>query len=217
MALFYFVVSTFPFALYLLALAWLHARAVPTVISGRRDFVALCLSLSGVFFIGPGQLLVTWGAAAVWKNYTWLLIALFCFLVVVLIASNLRPKIVVYNAAAEALRKTITTTALTLDDEACWNGASLNMPGLGVQFYLETAGIGRVATLVRIGSEKSLEGWNRFAVALNAALKKLEKSKNKTCCVILGLIGASLLTADVVCVLKYYDALRETASFYLSL
>ena len=75
MTLFYFVVATFPLALYWLALAWLHGRSVPCAVSGRRDFIALCLALSGVFFIGPGQLLTTWGASAVWGKYVWALLA----------------------------------------------------------------------------------------------------------------------------------------------
>ena len=217
MTLFYFVVATFPLALYWLALAWLHGRSVPCAVSGRRDFIALCLALSGVVFIGPGQLLTTWGASAVWGKYVWALLAALEFLVALLIASNLRPRIVVYNADPEALRKTLTRTALELDDEACWSGAALNMPGLGVQFYLDSSGIGRVASLVQIGSVRSLDGWTRFSRALKVQLGEAEKSRRAFSCVFFAFLGLGTLALDALCFLQRHAELREAADFYLSI
>lgn len=216
MAYFYYVIATIPFALYLLGLAFLHARSKPCLVTGRRDFTALCLSLSGVFFIGPGQLLVTWGAAMVWGKYIWVLLAILCYLLVVVIGANLRPRLIVYNVTVEALRKTLTTTALKLDDEACWNGVALNMPKLGVQFYIDASGIGSVATLTRIGSERSYEDWKRFAGALKRAIRRSEPSRGKFCSIFFTLIGAGMLIADSVIFWLHYDALRDAAAFYLS-
>ncbi len=216
MTLFYFVVASFPFALYLLTLACIHSRAVPFVVGGRRDFIAMCLALSGVFFIGPGQLLVTWGAAAVWGKYVWALLAALCFLVVLLISSNMRPRIVVYNASRESLRKTLTTTAISLDDEACWSGSALNMPGLGVQFYLDAQGLGRAATIVRIDPGPSQEGWLRFARELKKAANSAERARGRATCAVFSILGLGLLIADAFCFLQRQDALREAFSFYMS-
>lgn len=216
MTLFYFVVASFPFAIYLLTLAWIHSRSVPFVVTGRRDFVALCLALSGVFFIGPGQLFVTWGAAAVWGAYVWLLIAALCFLVVLLIASNMRPRLIVYNAARESLRKTLTTTAISLDDEACWSGSALNMPGLGVQFFVDARGFGRAFSIIRIDSGGSQEGWNRFANELKHAALSAERAKSRASRVVFSVLGLALFAANAWCVLQRPDVLREALSFYLS-
>ncbi len=217
MAWFYFVVATVPFALYLLTLACIHARSKPFLVSGRRDFTGLCLALAGVFFIGPGQLLATWGAAAVWGKYVWILLFVLCFLVVVLIGTNLRPRLIVYNVVVESLRKTLTTTALELDTEACWSGASLNMPVLGVQFYLDASGLGHVATLTRIGDESSNEGWQRFSLALIKALDRSERARGKACAIFFALLGVGTIVADVAIVCLRYDAVRDAAAFYLSL
>lgn len=218
MALFYFVVATFPFALYMLMIAWFYACSKPRVISGQRDLFVLFLSMSGVFFIGPGQLMVSWGAAAVWGKYAWLLIATLILLFLWVVVSNLRSRLIVYNISTETLRKTLTKVALELDDEACWSGAALNMPGLGVQFYLDPVGLGRVATLTRIGSDRNSEPWNRFAKALVVALKDAPATKKaKVFGACYGILGAFLLGADAFCVFLHHDALREAASFYLSL
>ena len=225
MTAFYFVVATFPIAIYALALARLRGRSSPTAVSGRRDFLALCAALSGVFFIGPGQLLVSWGAADIYGGKgAWGLADALCVLVATLIALNLRSRIVVYNVGREDLKKVLTTTAAGLDDEARWSGASLNLPGLEAQFYLEYSGFGRVATIVRIGDSSSTTGWNRFAKAFVDALKnspkvalsKAEKVKGGLVCAGFALFGLALLAADAYCFLRHREALREALEFYMS-
>ncbi len=216
MTLFYFVVASLPVALYLLTLTWVHCRSVPLVVNGRHDFLILCSALSGVFFIGPGQLLVTWGAAAFWGKYVWILIAALCYLVAALIAANLRPRLIIYNVAKDSLKKTLTTTALSLDDEACWSGVSLNMPSLGVQFYVDFSGVGRVASLIQIGNERSKEGWAKFCKALAGNLRQVEQPRRYFASVLFLIISAVLLTIDFLAVLLHGDALNEAVEFYLS-
>ena len=215
MTIFYFVVATFPIALYFLALACVYGRTTPLVVGGRRDFFALCLALSGVFFIGPGQLLATWGASVVWGKYVWILIASFYLFGATFASYFVRPRLIVYNVGWEALRKTLTTTAIELDDDSRWSGAALNMPGLGAQFYVES-GLGRVATIARIGSFASVDGWNRFSRALAAALRVGEKSKGRKERALFLIVGFALFVADSYCVLHFRDAFQDAANFYLS-
>ncbi|MCF0233479.1 MAG: hypothetical protein HUK22_00710, partial [Thermoguttaceae bacterium] len=70
---FYLLVATFPLGLYAIALSALHGRSTPFAVDGRRDFLALALALSGVFFIGPGQAAVPFNAAAFWHARVWIL------------------------------------------------------------------------------------------------------------------------------------------------
>lgn len=139
--------------------------------------MALALALSGVFFVGPGQAAIPYGAALVWGRNVWLLGAALYFCVVVLISSTLRPRIVVYNATRDQLRKALATIAISLDDEARWAGSALNLPGLSVQLYVDSAGIGRVATLVGVGMERSAQGWRRLEAELTTRLKESEPSR----------------------------------------
>lgn len=211
---FYIVVAGFPLALYFIALACLHWRSTPFAVDGRRDFVALAFALSGVFFVGPGQAAVPYGAALVWKNGVWILCGALYFLVVLLISSTLRPKIVVYNATRDQLRKILSTLAVTLDDEARWAGLALNLPGLGVQFYLDDAGIGRVATLVAIGP-RSAQGWKRLENELTARLKD-EKAARPNGWLIFAAFGAATLGGVVWQLTRYSAEVAAAFQFYMS-
>ncbi len=212
---FYIVVAGFPLALYFIALACLHWRSTPFAVDGRRDFLALAFALSGVFFVGPGQAAVPYGAALVWKSGVWYLCGALYFLVVVLISSSLRPKIVVYNATRDQLRKILSTIAVTLDDEARWAGSALNLPGLGVQFYLDDAGIGRVATLVVIGSERSEQGWARLETELTARLKT-EKAARPLGRFVFAALGAATLALVVWSLARYPEEITSAFQFYMS-
>ncbi len=128
----------------------------------------------------------------------------------------MRPRIIVYNAARESLRKILTTTAISLDDEARWSGSALNMPGLGVQFYLDPSGIGRAAVIVRIDSNPSQEGWTRFAKELKNAANNAERARGRALCVAFAALGLGLLVADAFCFLQRRDELRDALTFYLS-
>ena len=216
MAPFYIVVATFPFALYFLMLACLHFQRAPFLVDGRRDFLALALATSGVFFIGPGQLLAPWGACAVWHANVWALVAALVVCVVLLISANIRPRLVVYNATRDSLRKTITTTALALDDEARWVGAAMNMPSLKVQFYVEDALLGRATTLEGFGQTRSSADWFRFANALRAALKELEPQRRGNW-LAFAFLGGALLCVDYYFFAHNFEELRAAASFYLSI
>ncbi|MDO5309493.1 MAG: hypothetical protein Q4G03_08380 [Planctomycetia bacterium] len=216
MAYFYFVVATFPFALYFLMLAYLHFQRTPFLVDGRRDFLALALACSGFFFIGPGQLLAPWGACAVWRAKIWILVAALVVCVTALIASNLRPRLIVYNATLETLRKTLTTVALELDDDARWSGAAMNLPSLNIQFYAEDSRFGRVTTLSCFGVSRSNLEWRRVAHALRIALKK-DASSRRGAWLIFAFLGATLLCVDYYVFARHFDQLRDAVMFYLSI
>lgn len=212
---FCFIVATVPIALYWLALAWLHSRPQPFAVDGRRDFIALGLALFGAFFIGPGSITASLGAMVVWGANVWLLSGLLYFCVVVLLASLQRPRIVVYNATAEELRAPLSRVALALDDEARWAGASLNLPNLGVQLYVDAAALGRVATLTGIGAERSAQGWARLEKDLRRELATLEPTRRRGWAVFAALGWGALVAVAVVFSL-WQEAVAGALRFYLS-
>ena len=165
---FYFVVASLPFALYFLALAWLHGRRRPTLVTGRRDGLAVALATVGVLFIGPLQILPSLSAWITWGANVWILVALFFTLILTACLARLRPRFVVYNTTLDVLRKTISRVAIELDVDARWSGDAMNMPGLGVQFYLDDSPVGRVTSIVSIGRDISVSGWKRLRDALDA-------------------------------------------------
>jgi len=215
MTAFYFCAATFPFALYLVALAIAQARSKAFVVDGRRDFLALAFATSGLFFIGPGQLTPPWGACEVWGAYVWILIALLYFLTASIVGAASRTRLVVYNATRASLRAALTLAALSVDSDARWEGDSLNMPSLDAQFYVDERGLGRVAALVVVKSGRSALVWTNLARELNLRLK--ETTTKSRGWILLALLGFALLGADFACCSRRCDELREAVNFYLSL
>ena len=212
---FCFIVATVPLALYWLALAWLHSRPQPFAVDGRRDFIALMLALFGVFFIGPGAITAPLGAAMVWGANVWTLCGLLYFCVVVLLSSLQRPRIVVYNATCEELRAALARAALSLDDEARWAGASLNLPNLGVQLYVDGAALGRVATLVGLDASRAQQGWLRLEKELRVELARTEAPRRR-CWLAFAALGWGALIAAGVVFFERQEAVADAFSFYLS-
>ncbi len=212
---FYFICASLPFALYMLALSWLHSRRRPTLVTSRRDCLALILSSVGVLFIGPLQILPGFSAWLAWGPCVWILVALFFFFLTIGATSRLRPRFVVYNTTADALRKTLTKTALELDDDARWQGDAMNLPGLGVQFFLDDSPRAHVTSIVGIGRELSARGWLRLRAALDTNLAQ-SAAPARRYGVWFALFGVALLAADVVCFVRYYDAICAAAAFYMS-
>lgn len=212
---FYFVVATMPFALYLLALAWLHGRKRPTLVTGGRDFVALALSVVGVLFIGPLQIVPTYRSWIAWGVGAWVLVALLFIFAVAAVQMALRPRFVVYNTSADALRKTLSRTAIELDSDARWSGDAMNMPGLGVQFFLDDSPRGRATSIVAIGRDVSQTGWKRLRDALDASLEASETPKRRLWA-FFAISGFVLLALDVWCCVQYSDQIADSVAFYLS-
>ena len=212
---FYFVVATVPLALYSLALAWLHSRPQPFAVDGRRDFIALALALFGVLFVGPGSITPPLSAMTIWRANVWLLCGVLYFCVVVLSTSLQRPRIVVYNATCEELRAPLSRVALSLDDEARWAGASLNLPNLGVQLYVDGAALGRVATLVGLGAERSQQGWARLGNELRRELATWEPTRRRGWLAFAALGWGALIVAGVVFAWRQ-EAIASAFRFYLS-
>jgi len=215
MTAFYFCAATFPFALYLIALALIQARSKSFVVDGRRDFLALAFATSGLFFIGPGQLAPPWGACEVWGAYVWILIALLYFLTATIIGAASRTRLVVYNATRSTLRSALTLAALNIDSDARWEGDSLNLPSLDAQFYVDERGLGRVAALVVVKIGRSALVWTNLTRELKERLK--ETTTKSRYWILLAICGLALLGADCACCRWRCDELREAVEFYLSL
>jgi hypothetical protein len=212
---FYFIVSSLPLALYWLALAWLHGRRRPTLVTGRRDAFALVVATLGALFIGPLQILPGFSAWIAWGSSVWLLVAAFVVFVMIAVLPRLRPRFVVYNTTLESLRKTLSATAIELDLDARWSGDTMNMPGLGVEFYLDDSPRGRVTSIVAIGRELSPSGWTRLRDALDVALATAPPPPRRLWFPFLALATAILIT-DGWFFVNCYEQIVESIAFYLS-
>ena len=95
----------------------------------------------------------------------------------------------------------------------------MNAPGCGFQFYLDDNPKARVITLTAIGRDFSLDAWKSFAAALSNEFKSVEREgrpRGRGVFYALLTFGLTLLVADAICFVKYFDAIRDAASFFLS-
>ncbi len=160
-----------PVAIYLLLLGAINVSRRPLVVTGTRETVSWGLALSGMVAVGPMQLFMPPAAAGRFGPWVWLPLISFYVLCLTLVILLSRPRLVVYNVEPERLRIVLAETALRVDPDATWAGASLSMPLARVHLHLEDfAPLGNVS-LVATGDEQSIGNWRRLELALRRALE----------------------------------------------
>lgn len=166
-----------PMAVYLLVLGAINLGRRPFVVSGARDTAAVGVALSGLVLVGPVELLMPERAVNDFgAPYVWLVLIVgyaLCLTLAVLLA---RPRLVIYNLSAEAVRPLLADVIDTLDSDARWAGTSLVMPNLGVELYVERHPSMRNVTLVASSVGQSYAGWRRLELALKARMRTAEST-----------------------------------------
>ncbi len=190
-----------PLAFYLAFLAALNLRKRPCLLNGFWDMAALGLGLSGLMIAGPLELFLPETAAFRFGPYVWMLLIVLYLLTIALLILSMRPRLVIYNMAAEDLRPVLSTVVQALDGEARWAGEGLAMPQLGVQLHLERSPTMRNIQLVASGFEQDFVGWAKFERALRKALTKVVTGRGRQgtamlllACLLLAIVASSLLT-----------------------
>lgn len=167
-----------PLTVYLLALAWINLSGRPFVVSGPRDLAALGVGVSGMVLVGPVELLLPEQAIYAYRGYVWLLLLVMYSLCVSLAALLARPRLTIYNFTAERLRPVLAAALDELDSDARWAGASLALPKLHVEFFIESSPGLKNVSLVATAEEQSFAGWRRLDQALAGRLRSAESPPN---------------------------------------
>lgn len=166
------VLALGPVAIYLFVLSGILFGKHPTVISGARDSLALALACLGFVVLGPLRLFMPEQSAYL-GSWVWLPLVALYGLGTLLVILLLRPRLVIYNVAAEPLRPLLDNVARELDADRRWAGSTLVLPNLGVQLTLESWTSMRNVQLVSAGPEQNLEGWRSLEKALRQELAPL--------------------------------------------
>jgi hypothetical protein len=95
------LIALAPLAFYALAMAYCNLRRRPVLLTGARDAALLGVAVSGLVAAGPMELFMPEAAAMRFHSYIWALLAVFYLLCLALVVLVIRPRIVVYNIAAE--------------------------------------------------------------------------------------------------------------------
>jgi hypothetical protein len=159
-----------PIAVYLLALAGVHLRRRPSVVSGTWDGILLATAVAGLAFAGPLALVRPAVGASLWG---WLLVLLIFTLVVAVCILAARPRLVIYNISAEQLRPLVAEVVAGLDADARWAGASVALPTRRLQLHLDGAGGMRCSSVVAVGERAAHESWTEFCRRLRRSVGRL--------------------------------------------
>ena len=129
-----FAFALLPLFFYFVFLTRLHLRSTPTVLNGSLDFRLLAWGLFGLITLGPGRLIIPMYVFAAWGIYTWIFWFGFYFMVVRIIATQFKNRLVVYHCQRELVLPAFFTLARQIDSKADWSGHVLSLHGLGVQW-----------------------------------------------------------------------------------
>ena len=171
-----------PVAIYLLLLGTLNLSRRSFLVSGTRDAAVLALAVSGLLIVGPVELFFPEGVLVrLGRSAGALLLGFYIALYglsLVLVLLMLRPRLVIYNIAADQLCPILAETVEQLDPAARWAGDSLALPTLGVQLHVDSHAAMRNVSLISAGPHQDYAGWRRLESALAAALARVEVKRN---------------------------------------
>lgn len=160
-----------PLAVYLLLLGLINLSRRPLVTTGARDTAALGVAIAGLIAAGPMDLFLPEAATNRYGGYVWLLLLAFYALCLALVVLTMRPRLVIYNANADQLRRILSEVVTQLDHDARWAGDSLVLPNLGIQLHVESVGFLHNAQLVAAGAAQNYAGWKKLEEALAGVLR----------------------------------------------
>lgn len=170
-------IAVTPLGGYLLILGMLRILPRPRVVSGVQDTVWVGIAISGLVVAGPMELFMPEAAAMRFHGFVWLLLLGLYAMLVTLLALLMRPRVIIYNISAEALRPVLSEVVGRLDREARWAGQGVILPTLGVQLSIESDLALRTAQLVAAGSQQSYAGWRQLEQAFRESLRTVSGAR----------------------------------------
>ena len=153
-----FAIALLPLAAYANVLGLLRLRACPTVLSGAMDLILLGFAVIGLIAIGPIELFFPRAAYSLLGGWVWIILISLYLFVLMLLALNSTPKLVVYGLDRTALREQVCDLLQTEQIRSEWMGDLLELPELGVRACIEQAGRG-VSQIHSTGKQQNLTGW----------------------------------------------------------
>lgn len=185
-------VAMLPLAAYLAAIAGLHLRRRPVVLSGAMDAIMLAAGVSGLVVAGPLALLQPLTGASPWTAAA--LLAAFAILVAFAILAA-RPRLVVYNVGLDQLRPRVVEVVARLDPSARWAGEAAALPACGLQLQLDARGPARSVSIIATGSRPSAEAWAEFSRRLRRGLVRVRVRRNAWWLAVLGAAAVGVVVA----------------------
>jgi hypothetical protein len=163
-----FAIAMIPIAAYLIVIGLLRYRSHPTVISRSLDIIMLGFACIGLVAIGPLELFFPRAAYSVVGNWVWLVLLSLYVLILLLIAFNMPPGILVYGIRRERFKKELE--AVLQEQSLCYSflGETVRVDSLPVHGEIEWIKLER-SVCDRISSQE-VQRSNRGIVCIGMGL-----------------------------------------------
>lgn len=156
-----------PIAVYLAALGVLNLSRRPRAVNGALDSFCFWTAVSGLIMIGPVELLVPQEVfRGEIRPLFWLLAWGFYISCLTMFVMLQRPRLVIYNAPASAIRGVLDEAAKEVDPQGQMLAGTVVLPERHLEISVEYFGMFRNVTLVSKGDYASLRDWAEFRKAV---------------------------------------------------
>jgi hypothetical protein len=137
------LLALLPLGAYLVMMGSLRMLGRPLVTTGGRDIFALSVGISGLAAVGPGELFFPSAAGATFGPAVWPLLALFYFLLVVMVILNSRPRLVVYGVSGQILAQPLLRACQRLDPQSVVDGSAgtVTLPSHAIHLRIKPHGM----------------------------------------------------------------------------
>jgi hypothetical protein len=136
-------------------------------------------------------------------GWIWIVLLALYFFVLLLIALNLAPRLIVYGVDTPRLKQVVMEALEEQSIASDWMGEIVCVPELGIRAHVETAGRAAVAQLQATGKEQNLNGWFTLERLLVKKMAGMSTSQPRLALFWLSLsfalfgLGAMLLSSDL--------------------
>ncbi len=168
-----------PLGLYLLYMGKINLSRRPVLLNGNWDIFVLGIGLSGMIFIGPYPLLIPPAAMIRFGPFVGLLLAVLYGLCLILLASKLHPRLVIYNVTEQQLQPALTAAMHQLEWDHRWAGNVLTISNHEIQLEMDFFSPLKNITLRRTSALQSRYNWQRLELALRAELQLVAVEPNR--------------------------------------
>lgn len=203
-----FAFALLPLAVYFGVLGSLRMRPYPTIVSRSLDILLLGLGCVGIIAIGPLELFFPRAAYSLIGNWVWLVLLSLYLLVLLLVAFNMPPGVVVYGINKDRLREELCRHFEDKQVHHEWLADTFRAPACGLYGQVSSAGSRDISILCAVGQEQNLMEWLKLERAVAQRIQKatLDRSPMGYWC---GLASAALFIVSFSMLFQYLDNLSQ--------
>ena len=184
-----------PLGVYLFFLGIINLSSKTRVLTGRQDFIALSLGISGLIIVGPMQVLLPQAGMIRFGNSVWYPMAILYLFGTTWLLLLSRPRLILYNLGQDKFSELMESVVDREKWSVRWHGNILQINEIEIQFEILPSVSMKNITLRATHSEQSNAGWRILREVLRSELQSQHSKFNGfgflliTCGLIIVVVG----------------------------